>query len=97
MKAKNVQFREEEDVAGFLGVHVVDRKDDGFIHLTQKGLAKRIVSAMHLNHSSVTPVEVPAKGYLPIDENGEIPHMRHLTTDWSSDNYTIHPDIPGVT
>ena len=73
MKAINVQFREEEDVAGYLGVHI-DRRNDGTIHLTQSGLAERIVSAMHLNDSTIDPVETPATGYLPIDTNGESAH-----------------------
>ena len=74
MTKENIQFREEEDVAGFLGVHI-DRRDDGSIHLTQKGLAERIVEALHLDDSKATPVETPATGYLPIDEHGETAHQ----------------------
>jgi hypothetical protein len=73
MTAENIQFREEEDVAGFLGVHI-DRKDDGTIHLTQKGLAERIVSALHLNDPNTDSVSSPATGYLAIDEQGEPAH-----------------------
>jgi len=73
MTEENIQFREEEDVAGFLGVHI-DHKDDGSIHLTQKGLAERIVEALHLTDSSIRPVETPATDYLPIDKNGESAH-----------------------
>jgi hypothetical protein len=77
MEKEGIQFREEEDVAGFLGVHI-DRKlsSDGTktIHLTQKGLTERIVSAMHLNGTDVKNSAVPVKRYLPIDENGEPAH-----------------------
>ena len=73
MTAENIHFREEEDVAGFLGVHI-DRKDDGTIHLTQKGLTERIVSALHLNDPNVDAVSSPATGYLAIDEQGEPAH-----------------------
>ena len=37
MKKDDIMFREEDSVDGCLGV-LVDRKDDGSIHLTQKGL-----------------------------------------------------------
>ena len=73
MLEQQIQFREEEDVAGFLGVHI-DRKEDGTIHLTQRGLAERIVTALHLDHSDIKPVESPATNYLAIDEHGEPPY-----------------------
>jgi len=37
MKKDDIMFREEDSVDEYLGV-LVDRKDDGSIHLTQKGL-----------------------------------------------------------
>ena len=70
MKDSHIQFREEEDVAGFLGVHIGHR-DDGTIHLTQRGLAERIVTALHLDDSSVKVAETLCTGYLAIDPNGE--------------------------
>ena len=73
MKTEGMLFREEESVAGYLGVHI-DRKDDGSIHLTQQGLAERIVEALHLSDTTITPVETPCTKYLPIDENGEPAH-----------------------
>ena len=73
MTKEDMHFREEDDVAGFLGVHIA-HKDDGTIHLTQKGLAERIVEALHLNDSSIRPVETPAINYLPIDKHGEPAH-----------------------
>lgn len=73
MTKEHIQFREEEDVAGYLGVHI-DRKDDGTIHLTQKGLTERIVSALHLDDSSIEPTPTPCTGYLAINEHGESAH-----------------------
>jgi hypothetical protein len=73
MEKLQIQFREEEDVAGFLGVHI-DRRDDGTIHLTQKGLAERIVSALHLDSPEIHAKSTPATDYLPIDEHGELAH-----------------------
>jgi len=35
-------FREEDSVAGYLGVHI-DRRNDGSILLTQQGLTNKIV------------------------------------------------------
>jgi hypothetical protein len=72
MTEEGIQFREEEDVAGFLGVHI-DRCDDGTIHLTQRGLAERIVTALNLDHPSIKPVDTPATSFLPVDEDGELP------------------------
>ena len=74
MTEQQIQFREEEDVAGFLGVHIAHNDDDGTIHLTQRGLAERIVTALHLDDKDILPAETPATGYLPIDEHGEMPH-----------------------
>mmetsp|Transcript_49248 Transcript_49248/g.50020 ORF Transcript_49248/g.50020 Transcript_49248/m.50020 type:complete len:249 (+) Transcript_49248:216-962(+) len=45
-------------------------REDSTIHLTQKGLAYRIVEAMHLNDKTVDPVDAPCTKYLPIDEFG---------------------------
>jgi hypothetical protein len=73
MKSEGMLFREEESVAGYLGVHI-DRKDDGSIHLTQQGLAERIVESLHLSDNTTTSVETPCTKYLPIDEEGELAH-----------------------
>jgi hypothetical protein len=42
---KTMVLEVEEDVAGFLGVHI-DRRDDGTINLTQTGLIDRIITAL---------------------------------------------------
>lgn len=73
MDEEEVAFREEEDVAGFLGVHI-ERRDDNSIHLTQRGLAKQIVDAMHLDESDVKAADSPCVDYLPIDADGEEAH-----------------------
>jgi hypothetical protein len=73
MKQERMLFREEESVAGYLGVHI-DRRDDGTIHLTQKGLAEKIVDSLHLNSDDITSVDTPCTKYVPIDENGELAH-----------------------
>ena len=49
---------DEDSVAGYLGVHI-DRREDSTIHLTQKGLAQRMVEAMHLNDKTVDSDRVP--------------------------------------
>jgi hypothetical protein len=73
MKQEKMLFREEESVAGYLGVHI-DRREDGTIHLTQKGLADKIIDALHLSGDDVTMVDTPCTKYVPIDENGELAH-----------------------
>lgn len=82
MEAENIQSREEEDVAGFLGVHIdhqVDVHGTKTIHLTQKGLTEPIVVAMNLDSPTQQTASVPAKVYLPIDEFGE---PAHETSDY---------------
>ena len=73
MKNDGMLFREEDSVASYLGVHI-DRREDSTIHLTQKGLASRIVEAMHLTDSTVYPVDTPCTKYLPLYEFGALAH-----------------------
>jgi hypothetical protein len=47
LKREEFEFEIEDDVAGFLGVHI-DRRIDGTIHLTQTGLIDRIIKALDL-------------------------------------------------
>ena len=49
-------------------------KEDGSIHLTQNGLAERIVEALNLNDLDTTAVETPCTGFLPLDEHGDDAH-----------------------
>ena len=73
MKKEELLFREEESVAGYLGIHI-DRRSDGSIHLTQKGLIQKILDAMHLNDDAVTSVETLSADSLPINLLGEKAH-----------------------
>jgi hypothetical protein len=73
LKLEGMLFREEESVAGYLGVHI-DRRDDGTIHLTQKGLADKIVDSLYLSGDDVARVDTPCTKYVPIDEDGELAH-----------------------
>ena len=67
-----MELEKEEDVAGFLGVHI-DRRSDGTIKLTQKGLIKRIVDALNIAH--LPTKRTPAKlGVLAADPKGEMPN-----------------------
>jgi hypothetical protein len=69
---QGMDLQREEDVAGFLGVHI-DRRTDGTIKLTQKGLIKRIVDALNINH--LPNKKTPAKlGVLASDPNGDPPN-----------------------
>ena len=71
LKDQGMDLQHEEDVAGFLGVHI-DRRSDGTIKLTQKGLIKRIVEALHIQ--DLPAKRTPAKlGVLSADADGEPP------------------------
>ena len=56
-------FREADNVARYLGVHI-DCKKDNSIVLTQSGLAKRIIDTLHLNDDIIDPVDTPCTKYL---------------------------------
>ena len=69
LRKQEMPFDEEDDVAGFLGVHI-DRRSDGSIELTQKGLISNIVTA--LNIDKLSPSRTPAKvGFLSKDKDGD--------------------------
>jgi hypothetical protein len=70
LKREELELEIEDDVAGFLGVHI-DRNIDGTIHLTQTGLIDSIIKALDLRpgqHPKQTPCE---QGCLGADMNGE--------------------------
>ena len=54
----NMELEEENDVAGFLGVHI-NKKENGSIELLQDGLIERIIRALNLEDrpGKSTPVE----------------------------------------
>jgi hypothetical protein len=60
---RNMELQKEEDIAGFLGVHI-DCRPDGWIKLTQKGLTKRIIEALHVENMPVkrTPAKLGVLG-----------------------------------
>ena len=66
-------YRDEDSVAGYLGVHI-DWRKDSTIDLTQKGLAHCIVEAMHLNDKIVNAVDTPCTKFLPLDKFGSPAH-----------------------
>jgi histone deacetylase 1/2 len=72
LQAAGMELEVEDDVAGFLGVHI-DRRDDGTIHLTQKGLIARIIQALNIGDlsSKHTPAE---QGCLGSDPEGDPPN-----------------------
>jgi histone deacetylase 1/2 len=46
LQREDVELEEENDVAGFLGVHITRNPADATIKLTQKGLTQRIINAL---------------------------------------------------
>jgi hypothetical protein len=76
LKLEGLELEIEDDIAGFLGVHI-DRKHDGTIHLTQTGLIGRIIKALDLQpyqHLKQMPCE---QGCLGADLDGEPPHATY--------------------
>ena len=66
----NLTLEKEDNVAGFLGVHLDVDHNNGTVELNQRGLVDRIINAMGLDDS--TSVKTPAEyGALPKDENSD--------------------------
>ena len=61
----------EDDVAGFLGVHIAKDEKTGELELTQRGLINRIVEA--LGADKMDPVSTPANTVIGSDEDGDPP------------------------
>ena len=59
----------EDEVAGFLGVHILRDEATGQVVLTQEGLTDRIISA--LGCENLPGVKTPADKVLGKDEDGE--------------------------
>ena len=57
IKDTGMDLNVEDDVAGFLGVHL-NHKDNGQVALTQTGLIDRVISALHLEDAN--PKYTPA-------------------------------------
>jgi hypothetical protein len=72
MEELDMDIEEEDDVAGFLGVHI-ERNPNGTITLTQVGLITRIIEALNIAH--LPKKRTPAKvGVLAKDLNGDPPN-----------------------
>ena len=70
LRKADLTLEREDNVAGFLGVHLNIDHTDGTIELTQVGLIDRIVSAMGL--TDATEIKTPAEyGARQKDEDGE--------------------------
>jgi hypothetical protein len=75
LRQRGMDLEEEEDVAGFLGVHI-DRRPDGTIHLTQKGLTQRIIDSLTIGH--LPPKRTPSTlGVLAADSEGDLPNSTY--------------------
>ena len=72
LQRAGMDLEEESDVAGFLGVHI-DRRDDGSILLSQKGLTQRIIEALNISHlpKKLTPARPGC--VLGSDKDGDPP------------------------
>lgn len=68
MKNNGMLFCKEDNVVGYLGVHI-NCCEDKTVHLTQRSLAQYIIEALHLTDPTVYPVNTPCTKHLPIDED----------------------------
>ena len=72
LKEEELDLKEEDDVAGFLGVNVQRDDANGQIHMTQQGLIDRIIDA--LGCDSLPGKRTPAEyGALGSDKGGDPP------------------------
>jgi hypothetical protein len=70
LKKLNMQLEEEDDIAGFLGVHIERTHDQ--VKLTQKGLTQQIIDALQVN--DLPAVDTPADRVLGKDAEGDPPN-----------------------
>ena len=66
---KGMTLEVEDDVAGFLGVHIEKDPTSGVISLTQRGLIDKIIEALHVD--DLPAVDTPALECLGKDELGD--------------------------
>jgi hypothetical protein len=74
LQDENMDLEEEEDVTGFLGVHIKRNESDGTIKLTQSGLIKHIVDTLNL-HSQPRKLSPATPDPLVMDADGDPPDM----------------------
>ena len=68
---RHMSLEAEDEVSGFLGVHIKRDQATGEVTLTQRGLTERIIEALGCN--DLPCVDTPANEVLGKDENGEPP------------------------
>ena len=73
LRDEGMDLEEEEDVAGFLGVHIERNNSDGTITLTQSGLIKRIIDTLNL-HSQYRKQTPATANPLVMDADGDPPN-----------------------
>ncbi len=73
LQDKNMDLEEEEDVAGFLGVHIKRNESNGTIMLTQSGLINHIVDTLNLHSQPWKLTPESAADPLVMDADGNPP------------------------
>jgi hypothetical protein len=85
LKAKGMDLKKEDSVAGFLGVHIEQDTVKNEICLTQKGLTQRIIKALGIgSHSGKNTLS--EHGALPSNPEGDPPDA----------NYSYYPSVIGM-
>ena len=69
LRSMELTLEKEDDVAGFLGVHIRRDQASGEMELTQVGLTDRIIEALGVQN--MEPVDVPATHILGKDQDGD--------------------------
>ena len=72
LREQGMDLEKEDDVAGFLGVHMEQRGDS--IKLTQRGLTRRIIEALGVDNVTAN---TPASEPLPMDVDGDPPNGKY--------------------
>ena len=70
LKKLNMELEEEDNITGFLGVHIEQTHDQ--VKLTQKGLTQQIINVLQVN--DLPAVDTPADHVLGKDANGDPPN-----------------------
>ena len=65
----DLELEDEDDVSGFLGVHIEHNSKDGTVTLTQKGLIERIVKLLDVGSLPSVRTPAPANTTLPSHEH----------------------------
>jgi hypothetical protein len=76
LRDAEMDLEEEGSVAGFLGVHIECNEKDGSIKLTQKGLIKRIIEGLNIQHLPIKHTPAAAEP-LVLDADGDPPNATY--------------------